>query len=66
MSQDKTNMLLNAEQVLERCGYRSRSSLYRLVRQQRLPAPVSVGGNQIRWRSVDIEQWLSQLPTRSY
>jgi len=52
--------------VLRRSGYKSRSSLYRLIRQNRCPAPVSIGGSQIRWRAQDIEAWLGGLPQRVY
>lgn len=59
-------MLLTANDVLRLSGYKSRSSLYRLIRQNRCPAPVSIGGSQIRWRAQDIEVWLGGLPQRVY
>ena len=66
MTNAPINVLLTADEVLRRSGYKSRSSLYRLIRQNRCPAPVSIGGNQIRWRSQDIETWLNALPLRTY
>ena len=59
-------MLLTAADVLRLSGYKSRSSLYRLIRQNRCPSPVSIGGGQIRWRTQDIEAWLGGLPERVY
>lgn len=47
-------------------GYKSRTSLYRLMQKGRCPHPVVIGGNRIRWRSGDIEDWLQSLPTRHY
>jgi len=66
MAQDTPNVLLTANEVLRMSGYKSRSSLYRLIRQNRCPAPVTIGGAQIRWRSHDIENWLNALPLRTY
>jgi prophage regulatory protein len=60
------NVLLTIHDVLKLTGYKSRSSLYRLMKQRKCPHPISIGGNQIRWRSGDIEDWLNSLPTRHY
>jgi prophage regulatory protein len=66
MPQIEQTALLRIGDVLHLSGYRSRSSLYRLIRQHKCPSPVVIGGNQIRWRSGDIEDWLNSLPTRHY
>jgi prophage regulatory protein len=58
--------LLTAQDVLAMTGYKSRTSLYRLMQKGRCPHPVVIGGNRIRWRSGDIEDWLQSLPTRHY
>ncbi|GBR34626.1 hypothetical protein GCM10007870_29090 [Gluconobacter kondonii] len=47
-------------------GYRSRSSIYRLMKRSQIPLPIMVGGGRVRWRSGDIEHWLKSLPTQSY
>lgn len=59
-------LLLTIEDVLRMTGYKSRSSVLRLVKQQRLPAPVVVGGGRVRWRASEIDQWLNSLPTQTY
>jgi prophage regulatory protein len=60
------NILLTIADMMDLTGYKSRSSLYRLMKQQKCPCPIVIGGNQIRWRSGDIEDWLNSLPTRHY
>ena len=64
-SPDHTALLTIAD-VMAMTGYKSRSSLYRLMKQQKCPCPIIIGGNQLRWRAVDIEEWLSSLPVRRY
>lgn len=66
MRPNERQLLLTIGDVLAVTGYKSRSSLYRLMKQGRCPCPVSIGGNQIRWRSGDIEDWLNSLQTRRY
>ena len=66
MAQIEQNSLLRIGDVLLMTGYKSHSSLYRLIKQQKCPNPIVIGGNQIRWRSGDIEDWLNNLPTRRY
>jgi prophage regulatory protein len=66
MAQIEQTSLLRIGDVLLMTGYKSRSSLYRLIKQQKCPSPIVIGGNQIRWRSGDIEDWLNNLPTRRY
>jgi prophage regulatory protein len=63
---DPPTLLLTIDDVMRLTGYRSRSSIYRLVRQQRCPAPVVIGGGRVRWRSGEIEHWLQGLPVQTY
>lgn len=63
---DPPTPLLTIDEVMRLAGYRSRSSIYRLVRQNRCPAPVVIGGGRVRWRSGEIEHWLQDLPTQRY
>lgn len=60
------NALLTIEEVMALTGYKSRSSIYRLVRQKRCPAPVLIGGGRVRWRANAIQEWLQALPTQVY
>ena len=60
------SLLLTIDDVLRMTGYRSRSSIYRLMKRSQIPLPIMVGGGRVRWRSGDIEHWLQSLPTQSY
>ena len=60
------NALLTIADVMVLTGYKSRSSLYRLMKQNKCPCPIVIGGGKIRWHSGDIENWLNSLPTRQY
>lgn len=66
MRPNERQTLLTVAEALAITGYKSRSSIYRLVKQGRFPCPVSVGCNQIRWRSGDVEEWLNSLQVRRY
>jgi prophage regulatory protein len=66
MPQRDRATLLTAHDVLVLTGYRSRTTLYRLMKKGICPKPVLIGGDRVRWRSADIEDWLSSLPTRRY
>ena len=63
---DPAILLLTIDDVMRLTGYKSRSSIYRLVRQQRCPPPVVIGGGRVRWRSGEIEHWLQALPIQTY
>lgn len=57
--------LLTFQDVLERTGYKSRSSLYRMLQKKRCPPAVIIGGGRVRWRADDIENWLKSLPAHT-
>lgn len=58
-------LLLTMDEVMQMSGYRSRSSIYRLVRRGLAPPPVLIGSGRVRWRAEDIEHWLQALPVQS-
>ncbi|WP_201729556.1 AlpA family transcriptional regulator [Acidocella sp. C78] len=60
------SVLLTIEDVMRLTGYKSRSSIYRLVHRSVCPPPVVIGGGRVRWRAGEIERWLQELPTRIY
>jgi prophage regulatory protein len=66
MIQFQTPPLLTISDVMRITGYKSRSTIYRLINAGNCPKPVKIGGDRIRWRSQDIENWLQSLPTQSY
>lgn len=59
-------LLLTIDEVLRLTGYRSRSSIYRLVKRGALPCPIVIGGGRVRWRSGEIDEWFQSLPTQTY
>jgi prophage regulatory protein len=63
---DTPPSLLTIEQVMDLTGYKSRTSIYRLVRQKRCPPPVLIGGNRVRWQAHAIHEWIRGLPTQTY
>lgn len=58
--------LLSASEVLTITGYRSRSTLWRKVRDELFPAPVKLNGVTLRWRETDIRSWIDGAPVQSY
>lgn len=66
MNQPAHLRLLTIEDLMERTGYKSRSTIYRLIHQKRCPSPVVIGGGRVRWRSDEIERWLMDLPIQTY
>ena len=55
--------LLRIADVLEMTSI-SRSTLWRLVKAGRFPAPLKVGGpngRAVRWLREDIEEWIANL-----
>jgi prophage regulatory protein len=58
--------LLTVKDVLVLTGYKSRTTLYRLVRRGQFPNPCAINARQIRWRADDVAAWQNSLPTRRY
>ena len=40
-----------------------RSTIYRLVAQDKFPSPVRLGNRAIAWRRTDLERWSDGRPT---
>lgn len=53
--------LLRRRQVEDITGL-SRSSIYRLMRNEEFPLPVKVGPAAVRWKASDILAWLESRP----
>lgn len=47
--------------VLQRTGL-CRSTIYRLVSEQKFPPPVRLAGRAVAWRSIDLEAWSATRP----
>ena len=53
--------LLTCHEVLDRTRI-SRSTIYRAMREGRFPLPLKIGVKAIRWRAVEIDEWLESRP----
>lgn len=54
--------VIRKRQVLERIGL-SDTTLWRMVRDRRFPAPLQLSANAIGWREGDVEDWLATRVT---
>jgi prophage regulatory protein len=64
MIQFQTPALLTISDLMMMTGYKSRSSIYRLMENGNCPRPVRIGGDRTRWRRCEIEDWLHNLPVK--
>ena len=53
--------LLTRKQVEEKVQLTT-SSIYRLMRAGKLPAPIRIGESAVRWRSDELQTWLDERP----
>ena len=51
---------LRLPSVLRRTGL-GRSTIYRLVANEKFPAPVKLSGRAVGWRQSDLERWSREL-----
>lgn len=56
--------LLRLREVIARTGM-GKSTIYRKIKKGLFPAPVSVGGQSVRWRESDIDRWMQALMPRA-
>ena len=53
--------LLRRREVEVRTGL-SRTTIYRLMREESFPAPIRVGPRAVRWPESEINAWMASLP----
>ena len=53
--------LLTRKQVEEKVQLTT-SSIYRLMRAGKLPTPIRIGENAVRWRSDELSEWIESRP----
>lgn len=56
--------LLRLREVIA-CTGMGKSTIYRKIKEGLFPAPVSVGGQSVRWRESDIDRWMQALMPRA-
>ena len=58
---DPNDCLLRRQEVEARCGI-ARSTIYRLMSEDRFPQPLRIGARAVRWSESEIVGWLASLP----
>ena len=53
---------LRMPSVLTRTGL-GRSTIYRLVSENKFPAPVKLAGRAVGWRRADLDRWSATRPS---
>ena len=54
-------VLLTRQQVEKMLGIR-RSTIYKLMRQGKLPEPIKISSGCVRWRKAELEDWINSRP----
>lgn len=57
--------LLRLPGVLSLTGL-GRSTIYRLMAEQRFPTPVRLSARAVGWRLVDVQRWSLERPTAEH
>jgi prophage regulatory protein len=47
--------------TVEKLSGLSRSTIYRLIQQNKFPRPLSIGTGAVRWKQSDVIAWQSSL-----
>jgi prophage regulatory protein len=63
---EPTDRMLTVNQVMDLLGIKSRCTLWKWVRNNKFPAPVSLNGSLIRWWERDVTSWMNSRPTQRY
>ncbi|ABC62227.1 AlpA family phage regulatory protein [Citromicrobium bathyomarinum] len=58
--------LLSCQDVMRLTGIRSRATIWRRIKKGTFPNPVDIGSGRIRWRVAEVENWINDLPIRTY
>ena len=53
--------LLTRQQVEKILGIR-RSTIYKLMRQGKLPTPITISRGCVRWKKSELEDWINSRP----
>lgn len=55
--------IIRLPEVMQTIGIRGKSTIYRWVKNQEFPAPLSLGGSSVGWRESDIQAWMASRPS---
>ena len=59
------SLLLRLPAVMKMTGL-GRSTIYRMVAQQRFPCPVRITGRAVAWRRADVDEWSDARPAATH
>lgn len=60
-----TAVFLRMPSVIQITGL-GRSTIYRLIADQKFPRPVRLGPRAVAWRRIEIDEWSDARPTTSH
>ena len=58
-------ILLRITAVIQATGL-GRSTIYKLIAQDKFPLPVQLTGRAVAWRRADLERWSATRPTATH
>jgi prophage regulatory protein len=58
-------LLLRMGAVMQGTGL-ARSTIYKLIAEDKFPQPVRLTGRAVAWRRADLEQWSAARPTATH
>ena len=56
---------LRMPSVIRRTGL-GRSTIYRLIAEQKFPSPVKLAGRAVGWRRSDLDRWIEARPSTAH
>jgi predicted DNA-binding transcriptional regulator AlpA len=59
LDQLRSRTLINSEDMREKLGRISRSLLWRLLQEGRIPQPLRLSKKIVRWRLSEIDDWIA-------
>ena len=60
-----TTIFLRISAVTHMTGL-GRSTIYRMVAQDKFPSPVRLGDRAVAWRRSDLQQWSEERPSTAH
>ena len=61
-SSTSATLRLHVKSVIQVTGL-ARSTIYKLIAQDKFPSPVRLVGRAVAWRRADLERWTADRPT---
>ena len=58
-------LLLRIAAVIQATGL-GRSTIYKLIAEDKFPLPVQLTGRAVAWRRADLERWSATRPTATH